>query len=215
MLGTPCRDGRAYVEFFMSVLPAVQLAAKDGIGLFPVFVCYDSLIQRARNDLVAIALETDCDDLIFIDDDMEFDPNWIISLLNRPQDVVGGTARKKIDTVEQYAVKMNGFDPTPEGLIKVHGLGTGFVKISKKALKAVWDISAEYRNEGKVRRMVFDIGIVNGDLMSEDTFFTEKLEKLGFESWLDPTMTCPHIGIKKYMGDVGAFIDKVRNQAVS
>jgi len=87
------------------------------------------------------------------------------------------------------------------GLMEVEAVGTGFMKISRAALKKVWDISPEYKNEGRIGRMVFDVKIVNGDLVSEDNIFCQKWRNLGGKVFIEPSMTCNHIGVKKYQGN--------------
>ena len=95
------------------------------------------------------------------------------------------------------------------GLIEVDGLPTWFLKISKDALKKVWDASEEYTNEGKVARMVFDIKIMNGQLVSEDIVFCRKWHDLGGKVYIDPSMTCNHVGIKKYIGNFMEYIKAI------
>jgi hypothetical protein len=57
--------------------------------------------------------------------------------------------------------------------------------------------------------MIFNILIdENGDLVSEDYVMCNKWKKLGYKVWLDPTITCNHIGIKKFKGDLNKFLDK-------
>ena len=56
--------------------------------------------------------------------------------------------------------------------------------------------------------MVFDIKIENGDLISEDFVLCNKWKSLGYKVWIDPTITCNHIGIKKYKGNLNNFLDK-------
>ena len=58
--------------------------------------------------------------------------------------------------------------------------------------------------------MICDIAIVNGNLISEDTALCEKLSSLGYQSYLDPIMTCAHIGTKKFIGNIDAYIDRVK-----
>ena len=95
------------------------------------------------------------------------------------------------------------------GLIEVDGLPTGFLKISREALKKVWDASEEYTNENKVARMVFDIKIMNGQLVSEDIVFCRKWHDLGGKVYIDPNMTFNHIGIKKYGGNFMEYIKAI------
>lgn len=150
--------------------------------------------------------------MIFIDSDMEWAPEWIMELLSRQEDVVGGTARKKTDDAEVYVAKTKDLTVHANGLIKCEGLGTGFVKLSRKAFTALWDISPEYQNEGRIRRMICDVQVIDGQLYSEDTVLFKKLNELGFECWLDPKMTCVHIGTKKFYGDMVSFINRLEKK---
>lgn len=209
LIGTPAHDGRVDVWYVNSLVNAIRIAQNKGIFLHPVFVSYDALVQRARNDTFSLAISGEYDDLIFIDSDMEFNPQWIMSLLEYDEDVVGGTARKKTDNAEIYVVNTDNLIPSENGLIKVNSLGTGFVKLSAKAIKAAWDASPEYQNEGKTCRMVCDVQIVDGQLHSEDTILFGKLKNAGFDIWLDPKMTCGHVGVKKFDGNFQDFAQRV------
>ena len=51
--------------------------------------------------------------------------------------------------------------------------------------------------------MVFDVQVQDGQLVSEDNVFCKKW---GGPVYIDPTMTCNHIGVKKYTGNFEAFI---------
>jgi hypothetical protein len=69
-------------------------------------------------------------------------------------------------------------------------------------------MSEPYLNDGKDNRMVFDIKIENGDLISEDYIMCNKWRSLGYKVWLDPTITCNHNGVKKYKGNLQNFLKK-------
>ena len=201
LIGTPSYDGKVDVWFANSLVNTIRLTPPDTV-IVPVYMAYDALVQRARNDLVKLALEEEFDDLIFIDADQEWNPEWINILLNHDADVVGGTVVKKSD-IPAFNVKAlaEGLTTGKNGLMEVECVGTGFLRLSRKALQDVWDISEEYTNEGKTNRMVFDIKIMNGELVSEDNVFCRKWHGLGGKVYIDPTMTCNHIGNKKYMGN--------------
>ena len=210
LIATPAYDGRLDVWYTTSLVNSVRIAQDNGIFLHPVFMSYDALVQRARNDLFKLALEYDA--VIWIDSDLEWNPMWIMELLGSGKDVIGGTYRKKTDDAELYTVKTKDLTAT-DGLIKVDGLGMGFVKMSKKAVQALWDASQPYQNEGREGRMVCDIQIVDGQLVSEDNVVTRKLADLGFDIWLDPRMTCCHIGTKKFYGNFEDFAKRLTAQA--
>lgn len=212
LIGTPAHDGRVDVWFANSLVNTVKLSARYKTEIMPVYMSYDSLVQRARNDLVRLALEEKFDALIFIDSDEEWDPNWVFSLLKRSEPVIGATVVKKSDTEIAFNVKAlkDKFEIEPNGLMEVECIGTGFLKISRAALQKVWDISPEYMNEGRKCRMVFDVKLVDGELVSEDNIFCQKWRSLGGKVWIDPSMTCNHIGAKKYGGDFLAFYNHLK-----
>jgi glycosyltransferase involved in cell wall biosynthesis len=210
LIATPAHDGRLDVWYTTSLVNSVRIAQENGIFLHPVFMSYDALVQRARNDLFRLALDYDA--VIWIDADLEWNPMWIMELLGSDKDVIGGTYRKKTDDAELYTVKTKDLTAT-DGLIKVDGLGMGFVKMSNKAVQALWDASQPYQNEGRECRMVCDIQVIDGQLVSEDNVVMRKLADLGFDVWLDQRMTCCHIGTKKFYGNFEGFAQMLRKEA--
>ena len=207
LIATPAYDGRLDVWYTTSLVNSVRVAQENGIFLHPVFMSYDALVQRARNDLFRLGLNYDA--IMWIDADLEWNPMWIMELLNSDKDVIGGTYRKKTDSAEMYTVKTNNLE-SKDGLIKVNGLGMGFVKMSNKAVQSLWEVSQPYQNEGRECRMVCDIQIIDGQLVSEDNVVMRKLSDLGFDIWLDPRMTCCHIGTKKFYGNFEYFINQIK-----
>lgn len=203
IIGTPCHDGRVDVWYAASLAQTVKLGMFNGIDFHSIMVSYDSLLPRVRNDIIKIALDNEADDLIFIDSDQAWDPVWVLQLLNHPVDVVGGAVVKKTDDVEMYNVRSNPpliEDPTTK-LTPVISAGVGFLRMSNRAMKALYEKSEPYTNEGKQNRMMFEIKILNGELYSEDLIVCLKLKELGYQVWLDQTMTCAHIGPKMYKGN--------------
>jgi choline kinase len=210
LIGTPSYDGRIDVWFANSLVQTVKMAEKKGIFVHAIYTSYDSLVQRARNSLIKLAIDGKYDDLFFIDSDTEWEPEWFFNLLERPEPIVGGALIKKTEK-EGYTVKL--LDKKlkhseDKKLLEVDGVGTGFMKVSKFAFDKLWLASDPYTSEGEQHRMVFDIKVENGDLISEDYVLCNKWKSLGYKVWLDPTITCNHIGIKKFKGNFKKFIDK-------
>ena len=211
LIGTPSYDGRIDVWFANSLVATVKEAENKGIHLHAIYTSYDSLVQRARNDLVRLALDGEYDTLFFIDSDVEWEPEWFFRLLERPEPIVGGALVKKFDK-EGYTVKI--LNKTlkyseDKKLLEVDGVGTGFLKVDKFALEELWLASDPYTHDGINQRMIFNLLIDDdGDLISEDYVMCKKWQNLGYKVWLDPTITCNHIGIKKFKGDLNKFLDK-------
>jgi hypothetical protein len=216
MIATPSYDGTVGCHFAHSLVETVRLGMLAGVDVRAIYMPNDALIQRSRNDLVRIALESKFDDLIFIDADQEWKPEWVIQLLKHPVDCVGGAVRKKSDA-ESYNVKAASVqiprDPRT-GLLEVEGLGTGFLRLSNRALQALWDGAEEYKDDaGKVCRWIFDVRPINGRLVGEDIFMTMRLRQSGIKVYLDPTITCSHIGTKKWDGNFAAWLERLQKAA--
>jgi hypothetical protein len=209
IIGTPCYDGRLDVWYVNSLSNTIKQSALYNVEIVPIWISFDALLQKARNDTVHLALADNVDDLIWIDSDIEWNPEWIFQLLNYNVDVVGGTYPKKGDREEYVVRKLTTNQPDPgTGLISVTGLGTGFVRWSRRAIQYLWDTSEPYvdSKDGLERRFIFDVVIENHSLVSEDIHAFDKLRQGGFEIWLDPAMTCNHTGHKKWQGDFNAWL---------
>jgi len=209
MIGTPCYDGRLDVWYTNSLMNTIKESVEHDVEIIPIWVSFDALLQRARNDTVHLAIETDVDYLIFIDSDIEWQPSDFFKLLNYPEDIVGGTYRKKGD-IEEYVVRLLKDSPpmsSTSNLLEVSGLGTGFLKISKAALQYLWDISEPYIDpkDNAEHRMIFDVAIKNHSFHSEDIVVCDKLRNGGFKLWLDTSITCNHIGPYKFTGNYAVW----------
>lgn len=204
MIGTPSYDGKIDVWYTNSLCNTIKMSYEKNIEIIPMWISFDALLQRARNDTIHTALELSVDDLIWIDSDIEWEPEWFFKLLEYDVDVVGGTYRKKGDREEYVIRQLTRSLPEPiTGLIEVNGLGTGFVRMSKNAMRYLWDTSKPYIDpkDNKERRMIFDVVIENESLISEDIHAFNKLSAGGYKIYLDPTMTCNHIGPYKFIGN--------------
>ena len=211
LIATPTYDGKLDVWYVNSLLQTVALGKSRDIEFVPIFMAYDALIQRARNDLMKVAVDGNFDSMIWIDSDMEWDPAWAIELAKSDYPVIGGTCRKKTDDQEIYVASFSyPYSTTEEGYICVNSLGTGFTKLSSLAIDVVYESSTPYKNPGgKDGRMVFDVQIVDGELYGEDSILFKKLRDLCFNIFLAPHMTCNHIGTKKYVGDFQQYLKKL------
>lgn len=202
LIATPTYTGEVNMKYTCALLNTFRICVEHGIEVHLGYTSGDALVQKSRNYLLTYALNNGYDDLIFIDDDIEWDPVWILKMLEYPVDVVGGVYRKKFDE-EVYAVRL--VEPiqgdSRTGLMKVEGLATGFLRLSRRAFTALWTSSESYIN-GMLpnERMVFDLKIEDGQLFSEDYVMSKKLSRLGFDLWIDPRMCCVHIGPKPFVG---------------
>jgi hypothetical protein len=221
IVGTPCYDGRVDTWYANSLVATVKQSYDENVEITPIWVSYDALIQRARNDTIFIALEKECDDLFWIDSDIEWKPDDFFKILNYPVDIVGGTYPKKCDSPEMYVGSFGEMKPGDYNLREVLALGTGFLRFSRKACQWLWDNSEPYTEMPEVstdnikhRKAIFNIQIKNASLVSEDIYVCNRLREEGkFKIYLDPHITCNHYGGKKYKGDFLKWYENyIKNQ---
>lgn len=213
MIAAPSYDGTITVWHASSLSETCKLGLAHGINVFAIYMSYDSLVQRARNDIIQLALEQDVDDLVFIDCDIDWSPEDFFKLLEHDVDVVGGIYPKKGDQ-EEYPVKAlnNNMTFNENGLVEVEGIATGFLRLTKRAIQKVWENSEEYTEPHKPKpiRMVFNIDIVNGQLVSEDIIFCMKWRELGEKVWFDPSINLSHVGTKRWNGNFLSWLEKIK-----
>jgi hypothetical protein len=202
---SPSYDGKIVCDHAVALVTIFQRAARErpDLHLSLSYWMGEALLQKARNSLFCDAYEQGVDDLVFLDVDQSFDAQAFFDLLDHPVDVVGVTARMKTDE-ERYTHRPE--EPEKHTwnaelkLLEVQYLATGFMRLSRKAMQALWDASPKYY-DGKERRLICDVQIVNGGMISEDIQICKKLSEAGFQMYLDIKHTCDHFGTKKYTGD--------------
>lgn len=88
---TPCFGSMCYVNYVSCLMTTIELFRKLNIHLKIEFCKNDSLVSRARNNLIARAMsDKDATHFMFIDNDIAWDPFDIIKLLISDKDLIGG-----------------------------------------------------------------------------------------------------------------------------
>ena len=102
-IAVPCYDSQITEPFFVSLLQTCLYFKQIGLN-FTVCTISDSLINRARNNLVAKFMASkECTHLMFIDCDIQFDHEAILKLLWIDKDVV--TASYPIKEIDWEKVR--------------------------------------------------------------------------------------------------------------
>lgn len=212
ILATPADLGhKVDVYYHHSVIETIKLCAQHKIEVAPLTWPGEALVQHARNALTEVSLDSDAQQIFWVDSDQEWEPEQFLRLVMHPVDVVGATTLKKQD-VEDYPLSSLGDVDPKTGLHTVGAMGTGFLRVSRKALREVWLRSESYMKNGKSYRMVFDIAVINGYLAGEDAAFCIKLAQAGYQVWLDASFTVGHNGYKRYKGDFAKYLARTRKR---
>ena len=168
MIATPMFAGQCTGHFTIATINAINEMKARGTEMFLANIMNESLIIRARNELVRMFLDkTSCSHIMFIDSDIYYESTAIPRLLDHDVDIVGGaypkkeinwdrinlasTLKDKETKLEKYAgsyvlntdtadIKLN-----DKGLLKVRHAGTGFMMIKREVFKRLSGSTKEYR----------------------------------------------------------------------
>jgi len=88
---TPCFGATCHIGYLISIINTITLLNKLGIQTLIEFCKNDSLIPRARNNLIAKAMSDPLTThMLFIDNDITWDPIDIIKLIVSNKTIIGG-----------------------------------------------------------------------------------------------------------------------------
>jgi hypothetical protein len=214
MIGSPSHDGKIEAWHVAALVETCKIGLANNINVIPIYMSYDALVQRARNDIAKLALESNVDDLFFIDSDVDWNPMDFFKMLNYDVDVVGAALIKKSE-IQQYAVKITeGFKVEDNGLVEVAGVGTGMLRIRKDALIKIAESSEEYKEPHKQTptKSIFEVKVIDGELWSEDIVFCKKWKDLGGKVYLDPMVNLGHSGSKRWVGNFYEWYKLISNR---
>lgn len=230
-IATPMYGGMAYSAYMKSLMNLFFVCGSKGIQTSYIDITNESLIPRARNVLATMFLkDSDYTHFMFIDADIEFNANDVISMIEADKDVICGVYPKKEmnwNFVEQ-AVK-NGvstenlqyfvgssFVNLKEGAkqsfdepVEITDGGTGFMLIKRDILQKVADAAPTFWSpEGKEYYAVFDTSFEEkipgkNEYLSEDFHFCRLVTKAGGEIYAAPWVVLNHIGQYSYSGAFG------------
>lgn len=88
---TPCFGGMCHVNYMCCLIETLDLCKKYGITISVDFCKNDSLVSRARNNLVARAMnKPTTTHILFIDNDITWNPIDILKLIISDKSIIGG-----------------------------------------------------------------------------------------------------------------------------
>ena len=173
---TPCYGGAVTDQYFLSMFRMSQVLMQYGIKFRITTLRNESLVTRARNILTAMFLEDKtCTHLMFIDADIEFEPESVIRMLAMDKDVIAGAYPKKTINWEQvrraaelgkedlsaygadYAMNLK-VQPgtnrvrTSMGAVEVLDASTGFFIVKREVIEKMIEAHPElhYKNDSSI-----------------------------------------------------------------
>lgn len=189
-VGIPAYDGKVHAATVDALLAEQFIGIKEGVHLMLDWELGCGLVHVARNRIAnRFLVNRHSDTLVFVDGDMSWKGGDLIRLARRRQDVIGGTYRTKTDTEIRFHIR--GPVEKQGKLLSVRGLPTGFLKISKRALRKM-KAKPYQHSDAEVHYDFFPTGVFNRQMWGEDYGFCRLWLKTGGKLWLDPHLKLRH-----------------------
>lgn len=157
--------------------------------------------------------ESDCDQLIFVDNDVSWEAGALLRLIDAPEDVVAGIYPRRKDPIEyavHYLEKEELWANPETGLLEVKAVPTGFLKISRNCVAKMIEAFPEshrYETDSEKRFYpFFDHIFVDDYKWGEDYSFCIRWRKIGGQVWIDPEINMGHTGHKMFQGHLGNWL---------
>lgn len=218
-IALPAYDFRVSLRLAISLAGFSRLCEQHGVEVYVGSVCGCSVVSRARNILAKDFLESDCTELVFIDSDINFEPESLFRLMafgneDPKRGIVAGVPRTR-DEREVYIATLD-YDSDHHltmdqmGLVKAQRVATAFMWVRREVFETLVKNHPERsytdpRVDG-VLNAVFDFKLTEEGYMGEDFLFCDRTREIGYEVWIDPTITLGHMGVQEYVGNFGQAV---------
>jgi hypothetical protein len=210
-------------EYAQSLFATGALLAKQGVKSGLIVISGSSNLPKARNALAAYFLASEFDDMLLIDDDMEWKAGAVMRLIASDKAVIGAVGRRKTDKVSWCLRFLDGSEQQLHqdefGALEVAMLGTGMLKISRSAFEQIIAERPDLKHPNPDDDMPKDVAehyyrfFRFGDQdEGEDYMFSQLWRSVGGQVWVDPEIELGHIGEKTYTGRLGDILVAVVKQ---
>ncbi len=205
MVGTPAYGGMVHLDYVRSLFGFLG----SGISFESVAIGNESLITRARNTILAgFHRRKEFSHLLFLDADVHLSGSGLAQMLAADVPVIGApVALKRINPDGSRVWNVGRSKGSRGGLLKVEHIGTAALMLSRAAVDAlVEDAIAHHRTyarpattqgdiETDVHYDIFQVGVHEGEYLSEDYWVCRRLLSLGFDIFVDASVVTVHNGI--------------------
>jgi len=169
---TPCYGGLCYSNYTLSLINTIKIFESCNFPIIPFFLNNDSLVSRARNNLIGNAmLNLSITHFIFIDGDITWNPLDIIKLILSNEMIIGGIYPKKNykfnkiisnpTIITQWINKKNQLDPntSDETIIKNNLLeyNLNYISTNLAIKKNILEVKHLATGFMMIKREVFEI----------------------------------------------------------
>lgn len=214
LIAIPSHQGKLLMENVPELLLLQNAAMELKLDIGFTYLSGCSLVDVVRNSLAHNFRQSDYQKVLMIDDDVIFTHRDVLQLLywSIRHPVVCATYPSRVELAsaqDRFYVRPLSVPPTftEEGLMKVRGVGAGFLIVDRSVFDTLQPKVESYTG-GNVRKGVmepralhynfFPIGVRDGEHHGEDHGFFDLCVTNGYEPVLDYHINLKHVGTKAF-----------------
>lgn len=201
LFATPCYGGMLTAAHFQSCMNLKEALTQRGVAHDWLIGTNESLVTRARNEMTATFLQTGHSHMMWLDADIEFEPDDVAKLWNLDADIAVGFYAMKRPDLPLSAWrdgKLITLENCPNEPFAVDYAGTGFFMVKRHVIETLAAGSESYEGpRGRVPAL-YMTPIHNEGLESEDYHFCRRAREAGFKIIGDPSIKLGHWGLARY-----------------
>ena len=225
-IAMPCYDS-VKINTMLSVVKLIQQLGKSGIEV-GIHTMKSPLIHQARNYLTSVFLTTEYQYLLFIDSDVEFDPESVLKMLIAKKNIVCTPYRVKSADINQHLYTVEFKDPKnililAGGLVEIEAGPTGLMLIDRKVFEKIIKNRPDLKIKNRVNPgikedekshgfyyLFFDFAFEDGYTIGEDLSFCKLARKEGFKLYANIDSMTAHRGEYAWTGKFGDSLRSIK-----
>jgi len=212
-IAMPCYDS-VKINTMLSVIKLVEQLAKSGIKV-GINTMKSPLIHQARNYLTSVFLTTEYQYLLFIDSDVEFEPEAVLRMLVAKKEIICTPYRVKAEQLDKHIYTVEFKDPKnipflPGGLVEIEAGPTGLMLIDRTVFEKIIKNHPDLKIKNKATPTAdkslefyynfFDFGFDNHYATGEDISFCKLAKENDFKIYANTESTTKHHGSYAWEG---------------
>jgi len=225
-IAMPCYDS-VKINTMLSIFQLIQHLGRSKVEV-GINTMKSPLIHQARNYLTSTFLTTDYTHLLFIDSDVEFQPEAGLRMLVADKDIITTPYRAKNPDLSTHTYTVKFPDPKvvpilPGGLVEIEAGPTGFMLVHRRVFEKIIKNRPDLKIKNSANQALketdkshsyyynfFDFAFEDGYTMGEDLSFCKLARKNGFKLYANTESPTAHRGEHAWVGKFGDSLKSIK-----
>ena len=225
-IAMPCYDS-VKINTMLSIFQLIQKLGQSKVEV-GINTMKSPLIHQARNYLTSVFLATEYTHLLFIDSDVEFQPEAGLRMLVADKDIITTPYRAKNPNLNTHTYTVKFPDPKvvpilPGGLVEIEAGPTGLMLIHRRVFEKIIKNRPDLKIKNSANQALketekshsfyynfFDFAFEDGYTMGEDLSFCKLARREGIKLYANTESMTAHHGEFAWVGKFGDSLKDIK-----